>query len=190
MGFASVPVSESGEDTLLNALWRASNSHVAELKCDNCSKVRIFERIRVAGAPEILRIKLNVVLPWDQNLGDMPKNRTPITIPMRIDLADLEQKKQPLRYRLSSVLSHHGNSMFAGHWVATVHGPRHVYAINDDCCVLEQDSFLNSNPQRLHDPPSNVLKTSRGRPSKYEAVALTYVRVHGGYPKRMVSELF
>jgi hypothetical protein len=182
MGFQSVGIKHSEIDTLRNALFRDISGIVTALKCSNCGEERVFETLRIAGAPEILRIKLNINLEFDRETGIAPKNYNPVNFPQSMNFTRFQKKhftresSARLKYTLSSVLLHSGPTMASGHWVATVRGVENMFAINDDLCVAQTDSFLNSNPQQLYDPPS----VGNEWPSIYEAVVLTYVRDHPG----------
>jgi len=180
MGFQGVGIKQSGKDTLRDAILRDRRRIVTALKCSNCGEEQVFETMRIVGAPEILRIKLNINLDFDRKTGIAPKNYNPVKFPQTMDFTTIQKQHLAskssgrLVYTLSSVLPHNGPTMASGHWVATVRGKQSVFAINDDSCVAHANCFLNTNPQQLHDPPS----VGDEWPSTYEAVVLTYVRDH------------
>jgi hypothetical protein len=182
MGLMAVQILESGTDALRAALIRTLNSHLPQLKCKNCGHHEIKERLRIEGAPEILRIGIQTNLDYDADLGDCPKKTTILRIPQTLVMTQFLKASEAgiIKYHLSSVLPHHGQTMSSGHWVAAVRGPKKFFAINDDQCVARPHSLLASSPLQFDDLPSCDKSTRSG----YAAALLIYVRHHPKQLKR------
>ena len=189
MGFTWLPIKARGRDTLWDALRRHKCDIVGELPCAHCGEELLYDTIRVTGAPEILRVKLNVVNDWDPKTKSQAKNKTPVTLPETLDITHFQGgpamhvhgSASRLMYTLSSVLPHIGKNGHSGHWVATVRGEEEIFAINDDEVALADVEFLKSNPQDYGDPLEKTKSTQI-----FQAVFLTYVRRHpsGKHPKK------
>jgi ubiquitin C-terminal hydrolase len=152
---------EGQNDSVKTSLRREFTPEVLNIfQCATCNqRQKLTQTLHIEAAPELLRLKLSVV---DAGANE---NRNPIRINEHLDLTEY-LVPQPghvarLKYRLISVLYHDGDNK-AGHWLASVQGPQHVYRVND------------TQVARLA-PRNNLWK----RPDKHmRAVVLMYQRVH------------
>lgn len=79
------------------------------------------------------------------------KNDNSCDIPIELNLTEHQHADTnvPLRYRLSSVISHGGPAQ-GGHYISTVRGPEGVFIIDDDRTLRARDRYdhyLSRNPQ-------------------------------------------
>lgn len=161
IGFNNVGIHPQGtRDSVTDAMRRHfTPSSSGNLNCGACNILQPFtDTLRIEGSPEYLRIKLSIA-------HQGKKNFNPVVLNKYLDLAQYQAaagNPPSLKYRLSSVLSHFGQYLNHGHWVASARGPDHVFYINDGT-VTQQDAplHLRANPQM-----------------NARAVVLMYRRVH------------
>ncbi|KAK7182918.1 ubiquitin carboxyl-terminal hydrolase 2 [Paraphaeosphaeria sporulosa] len=141
-----------------------------ESKCEsatcggaNTDKLQVWI---IRAAPRILTITL-VVFDYQE---DTPiKKLHAVEIGEELDLTRYQEVKVvPLKYRLSTVVSHSGNTANAGHYVASVRsqGASPFFNINDHRVLSINPAEFRANPQR---PPG--VRTMQG----FQAYMLTYI---------------
>lgn len=173
--------------------WQACN--LPDYKCENCGRTHTTVKVpQILAGPEILRIQLglwnkglkntnSIKIPKILDLSEYtvevnefanPANEW-ATNPETNTTQRLAKPEDPtsywqgmtdkLEYRLSSVISHWGEDIRSGHYLAAVQGPHKstTYVINDDVVETRPSNDLQNNPQVFDD-------------QIYNAYALTYVR--------------
>ena len=91
------------------------------------------------------------------------KNINPVEIPTILDLADLQVEDEvPLRYQLSSVISHTGNDG-TGHWIAAARAEDAIFSISNHNVLKKSEEYLRANPQLYG--------------GAFQAGVLTYIRI-------------
>ncbi|KAF2811939.1 cysteine proteinase [Mytilinidion resinicola] len=124
------------------------------------------EVVSIISAPEILIIQL-IRSRFSALTGNMFKVRTPVAADQRLDLtAYQENTNMPLVYSLSSVVSHAGEDLQGGHYIAHTTGPppnRAISAISDfhclpsDTATLRQDDKTHRFPGREQERFQNYI---------------------------------
>ncbi|KAG9195597.1 hypothetical protein G6011_00718 [Alternaria panax] len=149
VGFNNIGINPMGTPDSLNAaIYRFFEP--ADLGIRSCTQCNTPQRrnqtLRIEASPEYLRIKISIV--DFVNLA-MVKNFNPVALPNLLDLSEYQATRavSSLKYKLSSVISHSGETLDAGHWVASVRGPREVFYINDGVAVQKLSFELRANPQ-------------------------------------------
>lgn len=124
-----------------------------QVNCPSCSphaSVDQEKTIRILAAPAILKLSYKLIVPIVQNgvTTGFHKIRRPIPYPASLDLNKAGQAGSalPLRYKLSSVISHHGD-VNAGHYIATAKGPVDTFQISDSVVNRVNPANLLDNPQ-------------------------------------------
>ncbi|KAJ4347860.1 Ubiquitin carboxyl-terminal hydrolase 48 [Didymosphaeria variabile] len=148
------------------------NDTDAEYQCRSktCKGANRFKERRwaVRAAPRILRVTLNIFA-YDVNAQYVRKIMHALTIGEILDLTQYQEcTVVPLRYRLSAVIPHRGNSADAGHYIANVRsqGPNPLYNINDTRVESISGAQFTSNPHLLRG----------GQSARFQAYILTYIR--------------
>ncbi|KAL1601432.1 hypothetical protein SLS60_006345 [Paraconiothyrium brasiliense] len=112
-------------------------------------------------APRVLKIRLLIA-----QEGTGTKRFDTLAIDEHLDLGQYQEIEAPLTYQLSTIVSHSGESLIAGHYIASVRGPGNFYNISDDHWVERiSDQQFVANPQR----------NRRTEGEGYEVYTLTYI---------------
>ncbi|KAL5431664.1 hypothetical protein PMIN07_010917 [Paraphaeosphaeria minitans] len=128
----------------------------------NTDKLQVW---RIRATPRILAITL-AIFGYD---GTAFKRLHALTIGNELDLTRYQEAKVlPLKYKLSSVVSHSGHAPNSGHYVASVRsqGDNPFYNINDRAVWPINATQFHANPQH---PPG--VHTKHG----FQAYTLTYI---------------
>ncbi|KAF2855033.1 cysteine proteinase [Plenodomus tracheiphilus IPT5] len=148
---------------------------VNNLTCPTCNaQTNQVARSKIVAAPQILKIRLSIfnwVPPSAPGIqGQMLKVHHHVHYP---DILNLQNRQLhdhlPLRYRLSSVISHAGADINSGHYIASARGPRDdqdIRCISDSNTEQFKQSQLLQSPQRPTQVSHSVL----------EAYVLTYIK--------------
>ncbi|KAF2746765.1 cysteine proteinase [Sporormia fimetaria CBS 119925] len=142
-----------------------------DYKCDKCKRTGTQLQKSFEAAPEILRVKLNIVNPvtGTKNTRNHPR------LDQELDLTRYQANPAvPLKYKLVGVMAHCGPEIDTGHWISNVQGPKQVFRIN------EGTATASTNPNSLAQNP--VIDRVADR---CQAVYVTYVRVRD----RQLAEL-
>ncbi|KAF2118659.1 hypothetical protein BDV96DRAFT_684346 [Lophiotrema nucula] len=145
------------------ALDRYFHGDDVQVYCNTCnSTTRNRDTKELFIAPIILRLNVLIFTSWDEECEGMTKSdhATP-SIPELLDLRRYQvDQSQPLRYRLSSVIAHVGQTTNSGHYVSATRGPLINMRLDDDHRRQISPAQLMGNPHA-------------GRYACYE---LTYIR--------------
>lgn len=166
IGIESLGIQPEGiPDSVQQAIARKLiPEELGDYTCVTCGHVRTrTETYRIDGAPDILRLKLNIVELREVKKGgfEFVRKNNYIKLNPVLDLQRyqaVQADPAPLRYRLKSVLCHDGD-FDHGHWAATVTDKTGVSHIDDDEVYEEEPAFLHTNPH--HDMQAAVLTYTR-----------------------------
>jgi ubiquitin C-terminal hydrolase len=173
------------DTTIYDAVSRSFSETMTGVYCSECETNRTKDRVRyILAAPKVLVVHLQILTP-------VSKVYHALTYPENLDLtARQTHTTLPLRYRLTGVVSHGGNGIEGGHYIASVRQrvPGDYMCISDDNREDFNLQEFTTNPQRPTQP--NMLPRKRG----YQVYMCMYEREDGGrrMPRaqgRMTKEL-
>jgi hypothetical protein len=123
LGFRVVPLA-SGPDTLQAAIDRSMAdilTNVTSACSSLCKQVDLAQEWVIDAAPEYLRVHLELNTMTAEEVS--VKNMNALQIPEMLDITKhmtFQDNPLPVRYRLTSIVYHRGNTLRSGHYAAGV----------------------------------------------------------------------
>ncbi|KAH7393009.1 hypothetical protein BKA66DRAFT_567732 [Pyrenochaeta sp. MPI-SDFR-AT-0127] len=157
---------QSDYQSITNSITAAFQNVVENIHCSECLQNQTkYRKYDIIAAPKILQVQI-AILQYDGKIMHS------MDYPETLDLTAFQQfTTLPLEYRLSGVVSHAGEGLSGGHYIASVRGQNP----NDFTCISDVDReefqlahFLAS-PQR---PECDDMYCEDG----YQVYMLSYIR--------------
>lgn len=122
-------------------------------------------RRRIVAAPKILCCRFSIILPT----GTIHHT---LNYPEILNLTNRQELNTlPLNYRLVGVVSHRGDGLTGGNFIASVRGRQN----NQFTCISDEDTVPITRNQFLANPVQPPTRLA-GRKARFEAYMLTYER--------------
>ncbi len=142
-----LPLSGSSLQDILNQRFQRNQAAPGQYIEVGDSKVcKVEEESRILGTPEILVVRLKR-FGWDQQSSCPLKNCALVALPanLEVDLSAAFKSEEPQPYRIASIISHSGNTLFSGHYIAHIRQGNEWVTCDDDSVYHSNSDTINDN---------------------------------------------